>query len=148
MSRTGAGAAASVSVEADGKSAPRWSLVRPTWSAPDGRRDEQGNSDCGLWAVGTNRGQAGARHSRSEPLTEVRMEVQDMKKLLLVAVLLACGLQAGCVMPIYSSSPDRRARELIFVSEGLRHIPEIWERIWGLDMPDVATPYRTHGGVI
>ena len=20
--------------------------------------------------------------------------------------------------------------------------------IWGLDMPDVATPYRTHGGVI
>ena len=41
-----------------------------------------------------------------------------------------------------------RARELIFTSEGLRHIPEIWERIWGLDMPDVATPYRTHGGVI
>lgn len=68
----------------------------------------------------------------------------------------ACGLlllastitQVGCILPIYSSSPDVRARQLIFVSEGYRHIPEIWERIWGLDMPDVATPYRTHGGVI
>ena len=66
-----------------------------------------------------------------------------------------CGLLAtmisanvGCVVPIYSSSPDIRARQLIFTSEGLRHIPEIWERIWGLDTPDLATPYRTHGGVI
>lgn len=54
----------------------------------------------------------------------------------------------GCVLPIYSSSPDIRARQLIYTSEGLRHIPEIWERIWGLDAPDFATPYRTHGGVI
>jgi hypothetical protein len=57
-------------------------------------------------------------------------------------------LQIGCIVPIYSSSPDVRARELIFVSEGYRHIPEIWERIWSLDMPDIMTPYRTHGGVI
>ncbi len=71
-----------------------------------------------------------------------------MKKLLLATLLLGCVLQVGCVVPIYSSSPDRRARELIFVSESLRHIPQIWERIWGLDMPDTATPYRTHGGVI
>ncbi|NOX55157.1 MAG: hypothetical protein GXP27_12120 [Planctomycetes bacterium] len=71
-----------------------------------------------------------------------------MRKLVLVAVLVASAWQTGCIMPIYSSSPDRRARQLIFVSESLRHIPEIWERIWGLDMPDVATPYRTHGGVI
>lgn len=71
-----------------------------------------------------------------------------MRKLVLVAVLVASAWQAGCVVPIYSSSPDRRARQLIFVSESLRHIPQIWERIWGLDMPDVATPYRTHGGVI
>jgi len=72
-----------------------------------------------------------------------------MRKLMLVGLLLAATtLQVGCIVPIYSSSRDERARQLIFVSEGLRHIPRIWERIWGLDMPDVATPYRTHGGVI
>lgn len=72
-----------------------------------------------------------------------------MRKLLLTCLLLAATmLEVGCVVPIYSSSRDIRARQLIFVSEGLRHIPEIWERIWGLDMPDIATPYRTHGGVI
>lgn len=65
-----------------------------------------------------------------------------------VLVMLAASIQVGCIVPIYSSSPDQRARQLIFVSEGYRHIPEIWDRIWGLDMPDVATPYRTHGGVI
>ena len=67
-----------------------------------------------------------------------------------VGIMLLVGSlgQIGCIMPIYSSSPDVRARQLIFVSEGYRHIPEIWERVWGLDMPDVATPYRTHGGVI
>jgi len=54
----------------------------------------------------------------------------------------------GCVVPIYSSNPDYRARELINTSEDLRHIPEIWERTWFLDMPDFETPYRTHGGVI
>ena len=72
-----------------------------------------------------------------------------MRKLLLTALLLAATIvDTGCIVPIWSSSRDIRARELIFTSEGLRHIPEIWERIWGLDMPDVATPYRTHGGVI
>ncbi len=73
-----------------------------------------------------------------------------MRNRLFVAVLLLIGSlwQIGCILPIYSSSPDVRARQLIFVSEGYRHIPEIWERMWGLDMPDVATPYRTHGGVI
>jgi len=54
----------------------------------------------------------------------------------------------GCVVPIYSSNPDYRARALINTSENLRHIPEIWERAWFLDMPDFATPFRTHGGVI
>lgn len=73
-----------------------------------------------------------------------------MRNRLYIAVfMLAASLsQVGCIVPIYSSSPDVRARQLIFVSEGYRHIPEIWDRIWGLDMPDVATPYRTHGGVI
>jgi hypothetical protein len=54
----------------------------------------------------------------------------------------------GCIVPIYSSNPDLRARELINTSENLRHIPEIWERAWFLDMPDTETPFRTHGGVI
>ncbi len=66
--------------------------------------------------------------------------------LTLFAVVTA--IQVGCVVPIYSSSPDVRARQMIYVSEGFRHITEIWERIWGLDTPDFATPYRTHGGVI
>ena len=63
-------------------------------------------------------------------------------------LLVGCLAQLGCIIPIYSSTPDVRARQLIFSSETYRHIPEIWERMWGLDMPDVATPYRTHGGVI
>jgi hypothetical protein len=73
-----------------------------------------------------------------------------MRNRLYVGIVLLIGsfAQLGCIVPIYSSSPDVRARQLIFVSEGYRHIPEIWERVWGLDMPDVATPYRTHGGVI
>jgi hypothetical protein len=67
---------------------------------------------------------------------------------LALAVVIAAVLQIGCILPIYSSSPDVRARQLIFVSEGYRQIPEIWERIWFLEMPDIETPYRTHGGVI
>ena len=72
-----------------------------------------------------------------------------MRKILLTTVLLASSsFQVGCLVPMYSSSPDRRARQLIDVSEGFRHIPNIWERIWFLDAPDFSTPYRTHGGVI
>ena len=54
----------------------------------------------------------------------------------------------GCALPIWSPNPDMRARQLIFQSESLRHMPEIWERIWFLDLPDFETPYRVHGGVI
>ena len=72
-----------------------------------------------------------------------------MRKFLIGSLLtLTLVMNVGCVMPIYSSQPDIRARQLIFTSEGFRHIPEIWERIWGLELPDLATPYRTHGGVI
>jgi hypothetical protein len=66
----------------------------------------------------------------------------------LALLIVAAALQIGCIVPIYSSSPDARARQLIYVSEGYRHIPEIWERLWMIDMPDIMTPYRTHGGVI
>ena len=71
------------------------------------------------------------------------------RKTLAVAGLAFCvASQSGCIVPIWSPSPDTRVRQLIYASEGYRHIPNIWERIWGLDMPDVATPYCTHGGVI
>jgi len=60
----------------------------------------------------------------------------------------AVAANVGCVLPIYSSNPDYRARQLINTSENLRHVPEIWDRTWFLDMPDFCTPFRTHGGVI
>ena len=72
-----------------------------------------------------------------------------MRRMMLATILMTMMIaQSGCIVPIWSASPERRARQLIYQSESLRHIPDIWERIWGLDMPDVATPYRTHGGVI
>ena len=72
-----------------------------------------------------------------------------MTKWLLCGALTVCWLGSiGCVTPIYSSSGDVRARQLIYTSENFRQITEIWERFWFLDAPDNATPYRTHGGVI
>ncbi len=72
-----------------------------------------------------------------------------MRKLCLTLALAATlTAQSGCIVPIWHASPDERVRQLIYQSENYRHVPEIWDRIWGLDMPDVATPYRTHGGVI
>ncbi len=72
-----------------------------------------------------------------------------MRTVLLKGLLVAAAVvNAGCIVPIYSSDPSIRAKELIYTSENFRHIPEIWERIWFLDMPDHETPFRTHGGVI
>ena len=72
-----------------------------------------------------------------------------MNKWLLSGALTVCLLSStGCVTPIYSSSSDTRARQLIYTSENFRQITEIWERFWFLYAPDLATPYRTHGGVI
>lgn len=72
-----------------------------------------------------------------------------MRGFVLASLLfIGSAFQIGCVIPIYSSSPDERTRQMIFVSEGFRHIPKIWERVWGLDIPDTATPYRIHGGII
>lgn len=72
-----------------------------------------------------------------------------MRKLVLTGLMLAISaVQIGCFVPIWSSSRDVRAKQLINASESMRHINEIWERIWFLDAPDLATPYRVHGGVI
>ncbi len=54
----------------------------------------------------------------------------------------------GCILPIYSALPQRRAEQLIYTSENLRALVQEWERIWFLDQPDHMTPYRVHGGVI
>lgn len=72
-----------------------------------------------------------------------------MRKWLFASTMLVMlAVQSGCIVPIWSASPDDRVRQLIYSSENYRHIPQIWERIWFLDQPDFETPYRTHGGII
>ncbi|QDT36721.1 hypothetical protein [Stratiformator vulcanicus] len=71
-----------------------------------------------------------------------------MRKLMFAMLLAASLCEVGCIVPIYSTLRDRRTQELIFVSENLRHCTEIWERMWFLDLPDISTPYRVHGGVL
>ena len=72
-----------------------------------------------------------------------------MRKYLIIGLMLvSCAMQVGCFVPIWSPNRNTRAKQLINQSESMRHVDEIWERIWGLDTPDFATPYRVHGGVI
>ncbi|REJ79787.1 MAG: hypothetical protein DWQ34_10535 [Planctomycetota bacterium] len=72
-----------------------------------------------------------------------------MRKLMILGILAASiSVQSGCIVPIWNANPDIRTRELIYTSESYRHATEIWERVWFLEAPDYATPYRTHGGVI
>lgn len=72
-----------------------------------------------------------------------------MRNLLFALLLTVLGVTSvGCLIPIYSGEPARRAQQLIFTSEDLRKIPSEWERIWFLDQPSHMTPYRTHGGII
>jgi hypothetical protein len=54
---------------------------------------------------------------------------------------------AGCLLNIYSSDPNRRIRELLNNSEDLRQIEYEWERIWFTDQPSHMTPERVHGGI-
>jgi hypothetical protein len=58
------------------------------------------------------------------------------------------GTSTGCLVPIYSGDPGRRARQLLYTSDNLRLILDDWERIWFLDQPSHLTPYRTHGGLL
>jgi hypothetical protein len=69
---------------------------------------------------------------------------------LLMALIATAALAAntGCLLPIYSADPARRAQQLIFTSENLRQFLDEWERIWLLDQPSHLTPLRTHGGII
>jgi len=60
----------------------------------------------------------------------------------------ALATNTGCLIPMYSADPVRRAEQLIYTSEDLRQITDEWERIWFLDQPSHMTMYRTHGGVL
>jgi hypothetical protein len=60
----------------------------------------------------------------------------------------ALATTTGCLIPMYSADPARRAQQLIFTSEDLRAFLDEWERIWFLDQPSHLTPIRTHGGII
>ena len=66
--------------------------------------------------------------------------------ILLAGVLVSAS--TGCLIPMYSGDPIRRAQQLIYTSEDLRAITDEWERIWFLDQPSHMTPYRTHGGIL
>ena len=71
-----------------------------------------------------------------------------MRRLLICLVLVATIANSGCITPLYSGDPQRRARQLLFTSEDLRQLLDDWERFWMLDQPSHMTPYRSHGGVI
>ena len=60
----------------------------------------------------------------------------------------ALATNTGCLIPMYSGDPVRRAEQLIYTSEDLRAITDEWERIWFLDQPSHMTLYRTHGGIL
>ena len=65
---------------------------------------------------------------------------------LLLAVLISTNV--GCLLPIYSGTPERRARQLLHTSENMRLLLDEWERFWMLDQPSHMTPYLTHGGIL
>ncbi|MCE9554920.1 MAG: hypothetical protein K8T91_16320 [Planctomycetes bacterium] len=72
-----------------------------------------------------------------------------MRRFAMALVLGSClATGTGCFIPAYSGDPVTRTEELIYTSEGYRHILEEWRRIWFLDQPDHLTPFRTHGGII
>ena len=66
----------------------------------------------------------------------------------IVAAAAVLSSSTGCLIPLYSGDPIRRAQELIYTSEDLRAITDEWERIWFLDQPSHMTPFRTHGGIL
>ena len=68
----------------------------------------------------------------------------------LLTVVTVCSLMSstGCLLPMYSADPARRAGQLIYTSENLRAMLDEWERIWFLDQPSHLTPHLVHGGII
>jgi hypothetical protein len=89
------------------------------------------------------------RHNQPGTIGQVRQGEMRMRRIL-IALVVAGWLSAGtgCLIPMYSADPARRAQELIYTSEDLRAFLDEWERIWFLDQPDHMVPLRTHGGII
>jgi hypothetical protein len=72
-----------------------------------------------------------------------------LQKMLLVVLLSFVLLNSGgCLIPMFSGDPEIRIQQLVNVSEGLRLIPDEWQRFWFLDQPNHMTIYRVHGGII
>jgi hypothetical protein len=72
-----------------------------------------------------------------------------MRRFLFTLLLgLALSSSTGCLIPMYSGEPTRRTQQLIYTSENLRELLDVWERFWFLDQPSHMTPTRVHGGVI
>ncbi len=71
-----------------------------------------------------------------------------MRRALCAALLVGTLASPGCILPMYSALPQRRAEQLVYTSENLRLLIQEWERFWMIDQPDHMTPYRVHGGVI
>ncbi|HMO85250.1 MAG TPA: hypothetical protein PKC18_10055 [Lacipirellulaceae bacterium] len=70
------------------------------------------------------------------------------KWLLTTAMVCSLASTTGCLVPIYSADPARRAGQLFYTSENLRALLDEWERIWFFDMPTHMVPHSTHGGII
>ena len=71
-----------------------------------------------------------------------------MRRSLLLTALAGIFLSnAGCLINLYSSDPNRRMNQLLNQSEDLRQIEYEWERIWFTDQPSHMTPERVHGGI-
>ncbi len=62
--------------------------------------------------------------------------------------IVTIGSSTGCLIPMYSADPARRAQQLLYTSEDLRTFLDEWERIWFLDSPSHMKPYRTSGLVL
>ena len=92
---------------------------------------------------------AGPGIDQTRRITGTGQEDQAMRKaiwMLCAAAMLATS--TGCLIPIYSGDPVRRAQEFIYTSEDLRAITDEWERIWFLYQPSHIKPYRTHGCIL
>ena len=89
------------------------------------------------------------RYNEPGTIGQIRQGEMRMRRIIL-AFVAAAWLSAGtgCLIPMYSPDPARRAQELIYTSEDLRAFMDEWERIWFIDQPSHMTPLRTHGGII
>jgi hypothetical protein len=97
------------------------------------------------------RGPIARAYRCNNPRTIGQFRQGEMRMRRIILALVAAGwLSAGtgCLIPMYSADPARRAQELIYTSEDLRAFLDEWERIWFLDQPSHMTPLRTHGGII